>query len=203
MNFVGQGLPLAILAALLATLAVTGARRAAWIALAATVLVAGLLEFPDDGHYPAGLLLRLAALWGATLIVLPAGLLDVAALRRDLSPRVIATTLSEHPVVAASALAGLLLGAVPLALPIETSVAPVRAAGIALLVIGLPPLLTSGYVEATGRAAVVALTGALLLRASVLGALDPLAAVAIAAGLAAILLISSSVAGQITLSEEE
>ena len=52
-------------------------------------------------------------------------------------------------------------------------------------------------------AAVVALTGALLLRASVLGALDPLAAVAIAAGLAAILLISSSVAGQITLGEEE
>ena len=51
--------------------------------------------------------------------------------------------------------------------------------------------------------AVVALTGALLLRASVLGALDPLAAVAIAAGLAAILLISSSVAGQITLGEEE
>ncbi|RLT25384.1 MAG: hypothetical protein DWI45_00845 [Chloroflexi bacterium] len=203
MNLVGQGLPLAIVAALLATLAVTGARRAAWIALAALVLVAGVLEFPDDGHYPAGLLLRLAALWGATLIVLPTGLFDFAALRRDLSPRVIAETLSEHPVVAASALAGLLLGAVPLALPIETSVAPVRAAGIALLVIGLPPLLTSGYVEATGRAAVVALTGALLLRASVLGALDPLAAVAIAAGLAAILLISSSVAGQITLSEEE
>ena len=199
----GQGLPLAIVAALLATLAVIGARRAAWIALTALVLVAGVLEFPDDGHYPAGLLLRLAALWGATLIVLPAGLLDVSALRRDLSPRVIAETLTAHPVVAASALAGLLLGAVPLALPIETSVAPVRAAGIALLVIGLPPLLTSGYVEATGRAAVVALTGALLLRASVLGALDPLAAVAIAAGLAAILLISSSVAGQITLSEEE
>lgn len=203
MNLVGQGLPLAIVAALLATLAVIGARRAAWIALTALVLVAGVLEFPDDGHYPAGLLLRLAALWGATLIVLPAGLLDVSALRRDLSPRVIAETLTAHPVVAASALAGLLLGAVPLALPIETSVAPVRAAGIALLVIGLPPLLTSGYVEATGRAAVVALTGALLLRASVLGALDPLAAVAIAAGLAAILLISSSVAGQITLSEEE
>ena len=125
MNLVGQGLPLAIVAALLATLAVTGARRAAWIALAALVLVAGVLEFPDDGHYPAGLLLRLAALWGATLIVLPTGLFDFAALRRDLSPRVIAETLSEHPVVAASALAGLLLGAVPLALPIETSVAPV------------------------------------------------------------------------------
>ena len=203
MSLVGQGLPLAILAVLLATLAVIGARRAAWIALALLVLVAGVLEFPDDGHYPVALLLRLTALWGATLIALPVGLLDFAALRRDLSPRVIAETLGDHPVVAASALAGLLLGAVPLALPIETSVAPVRAAGIALLVIGLPPLLTSGYVEATGRAAVVALTGALLFRASVLGPLDPLAAVAISAGLGAILLISSSVAGQIALGEEE
>ena len=199
----GQGLPLAILATLLATITVTGARRAAWIALAALILVAGALEFPDDGRFPTGLMLRIAALWGATLIVIPAGLLDGAALRRDLSPRVIVETLRMHPVVAASAVAGLLLGAVPLALPIETSVAPVRAAGIALLVIGLPPLLTSGYVEATGRAAIVALTGALLLRASVLGALDPLAAVAIAAGLAAILLISSSVADQIALGAEE
>ena len=203
MSLLGQGLPLAVLAALLATLTVTGARRAAWIALAALALVAGVLEFPDDGRYPVGLLLRVAALWGATLIALPAGLLDLAALRRDLSPRMIAETLSEHPVVAASAVAGLLLGAVPLALPIESSVAPVRAAGIALLVIGLPPLLTSVYVEATGRAAVVALTGALLLRASVLGTLDPLASVTIAAGLAAILLISSSVAGQIALGDEE
>ena len=199
----GQGLPLAILATLLATITVTGARRAAWIALAALILVAGALEFPDDGRFPTGLMLRIAALWGATLIIIPAGLLDGAALRRDLSPRVIVETLRMHPVVAASAVAGLLLGAVPLALPIETSVAPVRAAGIALLVIGLPPLLTSGYVEATGRAAIVALTGALLLRASVLGALDPLAAVSIAAGLAAILLISSSVADQIALGAEE
>ena len=104
----GQGLPLAILAALLATIAVTGARRAAWIALAALVMVAAGLEFPDDGHYPAGFLLRVAALWGATLIALPAGLLDLAALRRDLSPRVVAGTLSEHPVVAASAITGVL-----------------------------------------------------------------------------------------------
>lgn len=202
MNELGQSLPLAILAALLGTLAVTGARRAAWIALAALALVAGVLEFPDNGTYPAGLLLRLSALWGATLFAMPSGLLDLAALRRDLSPRQIAETLVERPVVAASALAGILLGAVPLALPIESSVAPLRAAGIALLVIGLPPLLTSGYVEATGRAAVVALTGALLLRASVLGTLDPLASVAIAAGLAAILLISSSIAEQISSDEE-
>ena len=123
----GQGLPLAILATLLATITVTGARRAAWIALAALILVAGALEFPDDGRFPTGLMLRIAALWGAALIVIPAGLLDGAALRRDLSPRVIVETLRMHPVVAASAVAGLLLGAVPLALPIETSVAPVRA----------------------------------------------------------------------------
>lgn len=197
----GLSLLLAILAALLGTLTVTGARRASWIALALLALAAGLLEFPDDGSYPAGLLLRLSALWGAMLLAMPSGLLDAAALRRDLSPRQIAETLGERPIVAASALAGLLLGAVPLALPIESSDAPLRAAGIALLVIGLPPLLTSGYVEATGRAAVVALTGALLLRASVLATLDPLAAVAIAAGLAAIILISSSIAEQISSGE--
>ena len=61
----GQGLPLAILATLLATITVTGARRAAWIALAALILVAGALEFPDDGRFPTGLMLRIAALWGA------------------------------------------------------------------------------------------------------------------------------------------
>lgn len=78
-----------------------------------------------------------------------------------------------------------------------------RGAGVALLLIGLPPLLTSRYVEATARAAVVTLSGALLLRASILGALDLFSSIAMAAGFAALLLIGAAVAGQLAKAEEQ
>ena len=114
----------------------------------------------------------------------------------------IASTLSEHPVVVATAAAGLLLGAIPLALPIEGSSTLLRSAGVAMLLIGLPPLLTSRYVEATARAAVVTLSGALLLRAAILGPLDALSSLVIAGGFAALLLTGTAVAGQLTKAEE-
>jgi hypothetical protein len=63
-------------------------------------------------------------------------------------------------------------------------------------------MLTSRYVEATARAAVVTLSGALLLRASILGALDPFSSIAMAAGFAALLLIGTAVGGQLTKAEE-
>jgi hypothetical protein len=165
--------------------------------------VSALLEFrPSDSLSPA-LLLRLTAIFGATLYALPPGLLAWRALAHDLQPRRLLATLAEHPVVAVSAAAGLILGAIPLALPIEGSSVLLRGAGVALLLIGLPPLLTSRYVEATARAAVVTLSGALLLRASILGALDLFSSIAIAAGFAALLLIGAAVAGQLTNAEEQ
>lgn len=195
-------LPLALVAALSGALAVTSARRAAWIALVLMAAAAALLEFrPSDSLSPA-LLLRLTAIFGATLYALPPGLLAWRALALDLQPRRLLATLAEHPVVAVSAAAGLVLGAIPLALPIEGSSVLLRGAGVALLLIGLPPLLTSRYVEATARAAVVTLSGALLLRASILGALDLFSSIAIAAGFAALLLIGAAVAGQLTKAEE-
>ena len=195
-------LPLAAVAALSGALAVTSARRGAWIALLLMTTVAALLEFrPTDSLSPA-LLLRLAAIYGATLYALPAGMLERRALSHDLQPRRLIAALADHPVVAVSAAAGLILGAIPLALPIEGSSVLLRGAGVALLLIGLPPLLTSRYVEATARAAVVTLSGALLLRASILGALDLFSSIAMAAGFAALLLIGAAVAGQLTKAEE-
>lgn len=195
-------LTLAAVAALSGALAVTSARRGAWIALLLMTTVAALLEFrPTDSLSPA-LLLRLAAIYGATLYALPAGMLERRALSHDLQPRHLIATLADHPVVAVSAAAGLILGAIPLALPIEGSSVLLRGAGVALLLIGLPPLLTSRYVEATARAAVVTLSGALLLRASILGALDLFSSIAMAAGFVALLLIGAAVAGQLTKAEE-
>jgi hypothetical protein len=195
-------LTLAAVAALSGALAVTSARRGAWIALLLMTTVAALLEFrPTDSLSPA-LLLRLAAIYGATLYALPAGMLERRALSHDLQPRRLIATLADHPVVAVSAAAGLILGAIPLALPIEGSSVLLRGAGVALLLIGLPPLLTSRYVEATARAAVVTLSGALLLRASILGALDLFSSIAMAAGFVALLLIGAAVAGQLTKAEE-
>ncbi len=195
-------LPLAIVAALSGALAVTSARRAAWIALVLMTTVAALLEFRPTNSLSPALLLRLSAIYGAILYALPVGMLEWRALAHDLQPRRLLATLSEHPVVAVSAAAGLILGAIPLALPIEGSSVLLRGAGVALLLIGLPPLLTSRYVEATARAAVVTLSGALLLRASILGALDIVSSIAMAAGFAALLLIGAAVAGQLTKAEE-
>jgi hypothetical protein len=48
----------------------------------------------------------------------------------------------------------------------------------------------------------VTLSGALLLRASILGALDIVSSIAMAAGFAALLLIGAAVAGQLTKAEE-
>jgi hypothetical protein len=195
-------LPLAAVAALSGALAVTSARRGAWIALLLMTTAVAVLEFrPSDSLSPA-LLLRLAAIYGATLYALPAGMLELRALAHDLQPRRILATLADHPVVAVSAVAGLILGTIPLALPIEGSSVLLRGAGVALLLIGLPPMLTSRYVEATARAAVVTLSGALLLRASILGALDLFSSIAMAAGFAALLLIGAAVAGQLTKAEE-
>jgi hypothetical protein len=195
-------LPLAIIATLGAALAVTSARRGAWIALIIAATAVALLEFHPTDAVPLTLVLRLAAIYGAILVALPPGLLTPRALTNDLAPRRIASTLSEHPVVVATAAAGLLLGAIPLALPIEGSSTLLRSAGVAMLLIGLPPLLTSRYVEATARAAVVTLSGALLLRAAILGPLDALSSLVIAGGFAALLLTGTAVAGQLTKAEE-
>jgi hypothetical protein len=195
-------LPLTIIATLGAALAVTSARRGAWIALIIAATAVALLEFHPTDEVPLTLVLRLAAIYGAILVALPPGLLTPQALIHDLAPRRIASTLSEHPVVVATAAAGLLLGAIPLALPIEGSSTLLRSAGVAMLLIGLPPLLTSRYVEATARAAVVTLSGALLLRAAILGPLDALSSLVIAGGFAALLLTGTAVAGQLTKAEE-
>jgi hypothetical protein len=195
-------LPLTIIATLGAALAVTSARRGAWIALIIAATAVALLEFHPTDAVPLTLVLRLAAIYGAILVALPPGLLTPRALTHDLAPRRIASTLSEHPVVVATAAAGLLLGAIPLALPIEGSSTLLRSAGVAMLLIGLPPLLTSRYVEATVRAAVVTLSGALLLRAAILGPLDALSSLVIAGGFAALLLTGTAVAGQLTKAEE-
>ena len=202
MNGFSLELPLTIIATLGAALAVTSARRGAWIALIIAATVVALLEFHPTDEVPLTLVLRLAAIYGAILVALPPGLLTPRALAHDLAPRRIASTLSEHPVVVATAAAGLLLGAIPLALPIEGSSTLLRSAGVAMLLIGLPPLLTSRYVEATARAAVVTLSGALLLRAAILGPLDALSSLVIAGGFAALLLTGTAVAGQLTKAEE-
>lgn len=202
MNLLSLELPLVAVAALSGALAVTSARRAAWIALVLMATATALLEFRPTESLPPALLLRLAAIYGATLYALPAGMLERRALVHDLQPRRLIATLTEHPVVAVSAAAGLILGTIPLALPIEGSSVLLRGAGVALLLIGLPPLLTSRYVEATARAAVVTLSGALLLRASILGALDLFSSIAMASGFAALLLIGAAVAGQLTKAEE-
>ena len=202
MNGFSLELPLTIIATLGAALAVTSARRGAWIALIIAATAVALLEFHPTDEVPLTLVLRLAALYGALLVALPPGLLTPRALAHDLAPRRIASTLSEHPVVVATAAAGLLLGAIPLALPIEGSSTLLRSAGVAMLLIGLPPLLTSRYVEATARAAVVTLSGALLLRAAILGPLDALSSLVIAGGFAALLLTGTAVAGQLTKAEE-
>ena len=202
MNGFSLELPLTIIATLGAALAVTSARRGAWIALIIAATAVALLEFHPTDEVPLTLVLRLAAIYGAILVALPPGLLTPRALTHDLAPRRIASTLSEHPVVVATAAAGLLLGAIPLALPIEGSSTLLRSAGVAMLLIGLPPLLTSRYVEATARAAVVTLSGALLLRAAILGPLDALSSLVIAGGFAALLLTGTAVAGQLTKAEE-
>jgi hypothetical protein len=202
-NVLSFELPLAVVAALGGALAVTSARRGAWIALLMMTTAAALLEFRPSNSLSPALLLRLTAIYGATLYALPAGMLAWRALAHDLHPRHLLATLAEHPVVAVSAAAGLMLGAIPLALPIEGSSVLLRGAGVALLLIGLPPLLTSRYVEATARAAVVTLSGALLLRTSILGALDLFSSIAMAVGFAALLLIGAAVAGQLTKAEEQ
>lgn len=199
----GFELPLVLIAILAGTLAVTSAGRGAWVAIAVLALSSSVLEFSIAGQNQIGLILRLSAIGIGLVAALPENLFEREALRRDLALRNLVRTLREHPVVVASAIAGLLLGLVPLALPIESSSDALRAAGIALLVVGLPPLLTSRFIEATTRAAVVTLAGTMLLRTSIFGALDPLTALTIGAGFACILLVGGSVATRISNAEEE
>jgi hypothetical protein len=199
----GFELPLVLIAILAGTLAVTSAGRGAWVAIAVLALSSSVLEFSIVGQNQIGLILRLSAIGIGLVAALPENLFEREALRRDLALRNLVRTLREHPVVVASAIAGLLLGLVPLALPIESSSDALRAAGIALLVVGLPPLLTSRFIEATTRAAVVTLAGTMLLRTSIFGALDPLTALTIGAGFACILLVGGSVATRISNAEEE
>jgi hypothetical protein len=196
-------LPIVLVAVLAGTLAVTSAGRGAWVAIAILALSSSALEFSVADPNHIGLMLRLGAIGIGLTAALPDNLFDRQALRQDLALRAIVSTLREHPVVVASGIAGLLLGLVRLALPIESSSEALRAAGIALLVVGLPPLLTSRFIEATTRAAVVTLSGTLLLRTSIFGALDPLAALAIAAGFTCILVVGGSVATRISNAEEE
>jgi len=195
--------PLVLIAILAGTLAVTSAGRGAWVALTILALSSSALEFSVADPNRIGLILRLSAIGIGLAVALPENLFDRDALRRDLALRTLIGTLREHPVVVASAAAGLLLGLVPLALPIESSSDALRAAGIALLVVGLPPLLTSRFIEATTRAAVVTLAGTMLLRTSIFGALDPLTALAIGAGFTCLLVVGGSVATRISNSEEE
>ena len=199
----GLELPLVLIAILAGTLAVTSAGRGAWVAIAVLALSSSVLEFSIADPTRIGLILRLSAIGIGLVAALPENLFEREALRRDLALRNLVRTLREHPVVVASAIAGLLLGLVPLALPIESSSDALRAAGIALLVVGLPPLLTSRFIEATTRAAVVTLAGTMLLRTSIFGALDPLTALTIGAGFACILLVGGSVATRISNAEEE
>jgi len=199
----GLELPLVLIAILAGTLAVTSAGRGAWVAVAILAVSSSALEFSIADPNRIGLLLRLSAIGIGLVVALPENLFEREALRRDLALSALVRTLREHPVVVASAIAGLLLGLVPLALPIESSSDPLRAAGVALLVVGLPPLLTSRFIEATTRAAVVTLAGTMLLRTSIFGALDPLTALTIGAGFACILIVGSSVATRISHSEEE
>jgi hypothetical protein len=199
----GLELPLVLIAILAGTLAVTSAGRGAWVAIAVLALSSSVLEFSIVGQNQIGLILRLSAIGIGLVAALPENLFEREALRRDLALRNLVRTLREHPVVVASAIAGLLLGLVPLALPIESSSDALRAAGIALLVVGLPPLLTSRFIEATTRAAVVTLAGTMLLRTSIFGVLDPLTALTVGAGFTCILVVGGSVATRISNAEEE
>jgi hypothetical protein len=199
----GLELPLVLIAILAGTLAVTSAGRGAWVAIAILAVSSSALEFSIADPNRIGLILRLSAIGIGLVAALPENLFEREALRRDLALRTLVRTLREHPVVVASAIAGLLLGLVPLALPIESSSDALRAAGVALLVVGLPPLLTSRFIEATTRAAVVTLAGTMLLRTSIFGALDPLTALTIGAGFACILIVGGSVASRISNAEEE
>lgn len=196
-------IPIVLIAIVAGTLAVTSAGRGAWVAIAILALSSSVLEFSIADPNRIGLILRLSAIGIGLAAALPENLFEVEALRRDLALRALLRTLREHPVVVASAIAGLLLGLVPLALPIESSSDALRAAGIALLVVGLPPLLTSRFIEATTRAAVVTLAGTMLLRTSIFGALDALTALAIGAGFTCILVVGGSVATRISNAEEE
>jgi hypothetical protein len=196
-------LPLVLVAILAGSLAVTSAGRGAWVAIAVLALSSSALEFSIADPNRIGLMLRLSTIGIGLAAAIPENLFEREALRRDLALRTLVRTLREHPVVVASAFAGLLLGLVPLALPIESSSDALRAAGIALLVVGLPPLLTSRFIEATTRAAVVTLAGTLLLRTSIFGALDPLAALAVGAGFTCILVVGGGVATRISNAEEE
>ncbi|MEY3683509.1 MAG: hypothetical protein RIS62_219 [Chloroflexota bacterium] len=196
-------LPLVLIAILAGTLAVTSAGRGAWVAIGILALSSSALEFSIADPNRIGMALRLSAIGIGLAAALPENLFEVKALRRDLAPSTLVGTLREHPVVVASAIAGLLLGLVPLALPIESSSDALRAAGVALLVVGLPPLLTSRFIEATTRAAVVTLAGTMLLRTSIFGALDPLSALAIGAGFTCILVVGGSVATRISNAEGE
>jgi hypothetical protein len=196
-------LPLVLVAILAGSLAVTSAGRGAWVAIAVLAMSSSALEFSVADPNRIGLMLRLSAIGIGLAAAIPENLFEREALRRDLALRTLVRTLREHPVVVASAFAGLLLGLVPLALPIESSSDALRAAGIALLVVGLPPLLTSRFIEATTRAAVVTLAGTLLLRTSIFGALDPLAALAVGAGFTCILVVGGGVATRISNAEEE
>ena len=199
----GLELPLVLIAILARTLAVTSAGRGTRVAIALLALTSSALEFSVADPNRIGLILRLSAIGIGLVAALPENLFEREALRRDLALRTLVRTLLEHPVVVASAIAGLLLGLVPLALPIESSSDALRAAGIALLVVGLPPLLTSRFIEATTRAAVVTLAGTMLLRTSIFGALDPLTAMVIGAGFTCILVVGGSVATRISNAEEE
>lgn len=196
-------LPLLVIAILAGMLAVTSAGRGAWVAIAMLALSSSALEFSIGDPNHIGVILQLSAIGIGLVAALPENLFERKALRRDLAVGTLAQTLREHPVVVASAIAGLLLGLVPLALPIESSSDALRAAGVALLVVGLPPLLTSRFIEATTRAAVVTLSGTLLLRSSIFGELDPLAALAIGAGFTCILVVGGGVATRISNAEEE
>ncbi|MFZ9278022.1 MAG: hypothetical protein ACO25J_02825 [Candidatus Limnocylindrus sp.] len=196
-------LPLVLIAILAGTLAVTSAGRGAWVAIGILALSSSALEFSIADPNRIGMALRLSAIGIGLAAALPENLFEVKAFRRDLAPSALVGTLREHPVVVASAIAGLLLGLVPLALPIESSSDALRAAGVALLVVGLPPLLTSRFIEATTRAAVVTLAGTMLLRTSIFGALDPLSALAIGAGFTCILVVGGSVATRISNAEGE
>lgn len=195
--------PLVLIAIVAGTLAVTSAGRGAWVAIAILALSSSALEFSVADPNRIGMTLRLSAIGIGLVAALPDNLFERQALRRDLALGALLRTLREHPVVVASAIAGLLLGLVPLALPIESSSDALRAAGVALLVVGLPPLITSRFIEATTRAAVVTLAGTMLLRTSIFGALDPLTALAIGAGFTCILVVGGSVATRISNAEDE
>ena len=64
MNGFSLELPLTIIATLGAALAVTSARRGAWIALIIAATAVALLEFHPTDAVPLTLVLRLAAIYG-------------------------------------------------------------------------------------------------------------------------------------------